>query len=224
MNHYTINTLLNRARCSHRVVHGGVRVQLPDVLSTTTTRYPRLQLPQPWRKIVSLMLQKRTCATNSSTGFNSMEQFGPNGHDYKLSERAEKSISPLHEDAIHKLISERMKCKLHSDFSRADAIEKQLNEAHVRIDDGNKVWRSDGKRFASCVYDYAYYRESFPNISNMPVQQIKALMRERLACRFNRDYATADKIRVVLQASGIYMHDTARLWRADGKPFEFTNK
>lgn len=165
--------------------------------------------------------QERTWSTNPANvgRFRPTEDFGPTGHDYKLSEKSGRSISYLHENMIHDLISERLHCKLHRKFERADIIEKQLNDANVQLDDQNKVWRHDGKRFACGVYDYAYADEAGPIKTTMPVEKIKALLRERLACRFNRDFITADRIREELKVEGIYIEDVDRLWRGDGIPF-----
>ena len=170
--------------------------------------------------------QERTWSTNPANmgrfkplNNTSTEDFGPTGHDYKLLEKAGKSITQLHEDFIHSLIAERLQCKKNRNFDRADAIQQQLNDAHVQLDDGNKLWRPDGKRFASGVYDYSYASEAGPIITTMPVEQIKASLRERLACRFNRDFVTADRIRGELQAVGVYIEDDNRLWRGDGIPF-----
>lgn len=171
--------------------------------------------------------QERTWSTNpanvgrnKSMNYVRVEDFGPTGHDYKRAENAGKSISPLPEDLMHELIAERRHCKLNRNFRRADEIQQQLNDMHVQLCDDNKLWRSDGKRFPSGVYDYSYAPEAGPMTSSMPEEQILALLRERLACRLNRDFTTADAIRTELEAAGVYVLDIDRIWRADGIPFD----
>lgn len=169
--------------------------------------------------------RERTWSTNPANagrlGTSSpAEDFGPNGHDYKLYDQAGQSISPLKEKSIHDLIAERLRCKLARDFVRADQIKMELIDAHVQLDDDNKLWRSDGKRFLMAgVHDYAYAPDAGPIKSSMRETQIKDLIRERLACKFNRDFVTADNIKGELEDAGVFLNDNDRLWRADGESF-----
>jgi hypothetical protein len=171
----------------------------------------------------------RTWSTNPAKSgrfgaTNAVEDFGPTGHDYTLYDKAGKSISPLKEDSIHELIAERLRCKLSRDFQRADEIKLELNDAHVQVDDTNKLWRSDGKRFTIAgVHDYTYAPDAGPINSTMGETEIKELIRERVACKFSRDFTTADNIKAELEDAGVFVNDTDRLWRADGESFSRGN-
>ena len=149
-----------------------------------------------------------------------VEDFGPTGHDYILYEKAGQSISSLPEDEIHNLIAERLRCKLGREFDRADEIKRELVDAHVQVDDDNKLWRADGKRFTIAgVHDYAYAPDAGPINSTMPETEIKQLIRERVACKFSRDFAAADNIKAELEDVGVFVNDNDKLWRADGETF-----
>lgn len=147
------------------------------------------------------------------------DDLGQTGHDYKLYHLAGNSISSLSEDMIHQLIAERMKCRLDRDFDRADAIQQQLIDAFVQLDDHRKLWRADGTRFVPYGYDYSYAPDAGPNTSSMPEEQIKELIEERFACKLSRDFESADLIEDDLGEVGVYLHDGKRLWRADGQRF-----
>ena len=145
--------------------------------------------------------------------------FGFLEHNYQRAEAAGESISPLSEAEIHRLIEERLRYKMNHDYDRADAIHKELIAANVQLDDKNRLWRSDGKRFATGVYDYDYAPDAGRITSTMPFQKIRMLLRERLTCRFNQEWNKADSIRAELNQAGVFVSDREKLWRADGKPF-----
>jgi hypothetical protein len=152
------------------------------------------------------------------------EQFGPTGHDYQLCDDAGPSISPLSDDKIHKLISERLQCKLNRDFARADEIKKELDTNDVSIDDSNKLWRSDGVRiyFAggrNKKFEYTYAPDAGPSEADMTDEEVVKLLAERQDCRLNRDFEEADRIRDDLEGAGVQIDDVNRMWRADGNPF-----
>ena len=172
---------------------------------------------------VMLNDRDRIWSTNSDNiGFSPAQDFGPTGHDYTLYGRAGPSISPLSEDSIHKLISERLIFKLNKEFKRADQLKSELMNAQIHIDDDNKLWRADGKKFLVSLggnYDYAYAPDAGPMDSPLTEEKISELLRERLACKFVKDYSTADRIRDELKDAGVEINDDDLLWRADGQPF-----
>jgi hypothetical protein len=152
------------------------------------------------------------------------EQFGPTGHDYQLCDDAGPSISPLSDDEIHKLIAERLRCKLNRDFQRADEIKEELVAKDVAIDDSSKMWRADGVRiyFAggrNKKFDYSYAPDAGPSRATMTDDEVSKLLAERQECRYNRDFDGADSILTDLEDAGVQIDDANRMWRADGKSF-----
>jgi cysteinyl-tRNA synthetase len=65
---------------------------------------------------------------------------------YEMSPGAGPSVSVLPEPEIHRLIAERLQCKMNRDFPRADSILEELSSAGVRLDDYRKRWRADGQQ------------------------------------------------------------------------------
>ena len=176
---------------------------------------------------VFLIDQERIWSTNLANVERSNAERNPpsgdyelTGHDYALYKRAGTSVSPLGEDRIHELIAERTRCKLNHDFTRADAIQQQLMDAHVQLDDHKKVWRPDGIRFVPYRYEYTYASDAGPCVSSMPEEEIIDLIGERHGCKISHDFLNADIIRGELMEVGVYLNDTDRLWRADGQIFE----
>lgn len=99
---------------------------------------------------VSVYDQERmwTSSTAARTGgARPNRDFGPTGHDYRLSPDAGPITSELREEEIHVLIAERMHSKFSRDFENADRIKDELEDAGIYIDDRGKEWRADGVRF-----------------------------------------------------------------------------
>jgi hypothetical protein len=170
--------------------------------------------------------KERTWSTNVANSGRlgvrntSTEDFGPTGHDFELCDQAGPSISALSKESIHKLISERLHCKLSRDFDRADEIKKQLNDANVQLDDRAKLWRADGRRFLTLEnHDYSYAPDAGPIDSTMSKDEINNLIRERLMCKINREFEAADSIKADLEDAGVFVDDANKLWRADGQSF-----
>jgi hypothetical protein len=157
------------------------------------------------------------------------ERFGPQGHDYKLCADAGRSISPLSEDDIHKLIAERLWCKLNREFERADAIKVELTVKEVAIDDIRRMWRSDGLRIYTAEghnnkLNYTYAPDAGPSQSTMNNEDVVKLLAARQECRYNRDFVGADLLLADLREARVQVDDENRLWRADGKPFRSENR
>jgi len=74
--------------------------------------------------------------------------------------------------------------------------------------------------FGPYGHDYSLSREAGPNTSSLDDEEIHNLIRERMECKFNRDYFTADTIQQQLLDAGVVVHDGFKEWRADGKSFE----
>ena len=157
-----------------------------------------------------------------SSGANSnppMVNYGPTGHNYVLYKQAGASVSSLKMDSIHELIADRLQCKIHRDYNRADAIRKLLMTAHVHLDDRNQLWRADGICFTPDAFDYAYALNAGPNISSMPEEEIKQLLEERYEAKKSGEFLLANSIQNDLEDAGVYINDDELLWRADGKRF-----
>jgi len=73
-----------------------------------------------------------------------MKDFGPNGHDYYLSEESGPNTSSLSEPEIHGLLAERLQAKMCRNFDIADNIQNDLITAGVFVQDGLKECRADG--------------------------------------------------------------------------------
>jgi hypothetical protein len=80
-------------------------------------------------------------------GGGGRKDFGPNGHDYFVSEKAGPIQSMYSEPEIHEWIAERLQCKMSRDFNTADAIQADLIAAGAYVHDGLKEWRADGQTF-----------------------------------------------------------------------------
>ena len=77
------------------------------------------------------------------------QDFGPNGHDYELSQDAGPNQSNLSEEKINELLAQRLQCKLVRNFRQADEIQNELFHHGVFVHDGNKEWRADGVGFGN---------------------------------------------------------------------------
>ena len=53
----------------------------------------------------------------------------------------------------------------------------------------------------------------------MAVDEIDALLAERLQCKFRRDFQRADALQEELFSMGVRVHDGLKLWRDDGGGF-----
>jgi hypothetical protein len=57
----------------------------------------------------------------------------------------------------------------------------------------------------------------------MSENEIKDLIRERIACKFSRDFTNADNIKAELEDAGVFLNDNEKLWRADGESYSRGN-
>ena len=53
----------------------------------------------------------------------------------------------------------------------------------------------------------------------MGVDEIDAILAERLQCKFRRDFQRADALQEELFSMGVRVHDGLKLWRDDGGGF-----
>ena len=157
--------------------------------------------------------------------------FGPNGHDYYLSENAGPNVSSLSDEQIHKLLAERLQAKMSRSFDIADRIQMQLIDSGVYVHDALKEWRADGipygdldgggrpgkvlgsRSFREMTYTRSEYSKD-PDVSDT---LIDGLVAERLKFKSNREYDKADAVREGLRTRyNIVIDDRLRQWSVGG--------
>ena len=159
--------------------------------------------------------------------------FGPNGHDYELSDDAGANASSLSEDEIHAMIAERLQAKLGRDFQTADRIQYELLNSGVYVHDGMKEWRADGVPFGDFAGQGGRPGRTQGSISdrNRPYnkseyslevegttdEDIRALVEERSKYKSFRDYLNADRIRDdLMELHNVFIDDRLREWSVGG--------
>jgi cysteinyl-tRNA synthetase len=148
-------------------------------------------------------------------GFKKKKDFGPNGHDYRLSHNAGPSISSLSEEKINALLAERLECKLNREFRRADAIQEELFSADVSVNDGNKEWRADGQGFDG--FTSREYKMSENSLETSDAKEIQEMVDERSRHKAERMFRKADDIRDQLVARyNAIIDDRSLLWSVGG--------
>ena len=161
----------------------------------------------------------------------SMRNFGPNGHDYFLSDDAGPNASPLSESDIHAQIASRLQCKMNRQFQQADSIQAELEGMGVYIHDGRKEWRADGQpygdyqagrgpgRTAGSISDRNRPYTQAPESEDTEfTEQIQALVDERSEAKKARSYQVADDIRDDLRnLYNVEVDDRLRLWSVNGR-------
>jgi cysteinyl-tRNA synthetase len=168
-------------------------------------------------------------------------------HDYKTAPGVGPMVSHLSEEAVHALLSERLRCMFEGDTERRQLVDKQLVQANVEIDDISKEWRADRvKDFKTSRWsfsrarisadrsrndsyreldegdtrhDYRLFADAGLNTSTLTEDEIHNLLTERYICRRNRNYERSDSIRAELESHGVYVDDKNKKWRADGLKF-----
>ena len=68
-------------------------------------------------------------------------------------------------------------------------------------------------------HNYAQDGPIDKSVCQFSESEIHDLLSARMECRRKRDFQRADSIREQLKRGGVEVDDSARLWRADGKPF-----
>lgn len=142
------------------------------------------------------------------------QDFGPNGHDYTLTEGSGPNSSGMSDQAIHEMIAERLMAKLSRDFGTADAIQVDLVARGVFVHDGIKEFRTDGVAYGdfserrgnsrgnpgptrgSRSDSVSYRKSSFSgDADGVSDEIIDKLIAERSNCKMARDFEKADAIR-----------------------------
>ena len=163
--------------------------------------------------------------------------FGPNGHDYNPSPDAGPNGSALPDEEIHRLLAERLECKLNRDFYGADQIQEELFSAGVWVHDGRKEWRADGRGFGNSDSSGSMkpsrdrgsrsdranraYEESPESLGTEDEEKVMSLMNERMEAKQQRNYDVADAIRDELMNDfNVYINDRLRQWSVGGEFME----
>ncbi len=108
-------------------------------------------------------------------------------------------------------------------FDEADAIRDELQRVHgVSVWDRERVWRTGRgggrnqrqrgppRSLPACGHDYEC-GNSDSSQSGMAVDEIDAILAERLQCKFRRDFQRADALQEELFSMGVRMHDGLKL-------------
>ena len=80
---------------------------------------------------------------------------------------------------------------------------------------GSGRGRGRERRFNEHGHDYR--KTGGPIDSDLPEREIHLLIRERMECKFDRNFEMADSIQRELLSYGVEVHDGYKEWRADGE-------
>jgi len=121
-------------------------------------------------------------------------------------------LSQEDENAIMKMIATRYKAKRARDFDTSDGIRDELVERFgVRIDDKSNEWRIMSRHGGGGGDDYAQVGEH--NLSARDVEVVDAKLKERSACKRDREYEEADAIRdLLMDRFGVLVDDRNKEW------------
>ena len=150
-------------------------------------------------------------------------------HDYERA--SDDDGASVDEAAVDALLAERVQMKRRRLFDEADAIRDELQRVHgVSVWDRERVWRTGRgggrsqrqrgppRSLPACGHDYEC-GNSDSSQSGMGVDEIDAILAERLQCKFRRDFQRADALQEELFSMGVRVHDGLKLWRDDGGGF-----
>ena len=150
-------------------------------------------------------------------------------HDYERAQDDDGSSVDV--AAVDALLAERVQMKRRRLFDEADAIRDELQRVHgVSVWDRERVWRTGRgggrnqrqrgppRSLPACGHDYECGNTDSSQ-SGMAVDEIDAILAERLQCKFRRDFQRADALQEELFSMGVRVHDGLKLWRDDGGGF-----
>jgi cysteinyl-tRNA synthetase len=125
------------------------------------------------------------------------------------------ALDDLHKK-IQSMIDERLAAKLSRDFDAADAIRDDLKDTYnVVVRDDLRMW-SIGGVFSPPPEPYTMSSYS-PPPEGIDAGRVAALIEERDAARLQRDFRTADDIKVGLQEDyNIVINDRLKQWSVGG--------
>ena len=133
-------------------------------------------------------------------------------HDYERAQDDDGASVDV--AAVDALLAERVQMKRRRLFDEADAIRDELQRVHgVSVWDRERVWRTGRgggrnqrqrgppRSLPACGHDYEC-GNSDSSQSGMSVDEIDAILAERLQCKFRRDFQRADALQEELFSTG----------------------
>ena len=134
-------------------------------------------------------------------------------HDYERAQDDDGASVDV--AAVDALLAERVQMKRRRLFDEADAIRDELQRVHgVSVWDRERVWRTGRgggrnqrqrgppRSLPACGHDYEC-GNSDSSQSGMSVDEIDAILAERLQCKFRRDFQRADALQEELFSVGV---------------------
>ncbi|KAL3791671.1 hypothetical protein HJC23_003928 [Cyclotella cryptica] len=85
---------------------------------------------------------------------------------------------------------------------------------------GRGSGRGRGRERQLNEHGHDYYQTGGPidpSVCSLPEKEIHMLIRERMECKFDRNFEMADSIERELMSYGVNVHDGFKKWRADGE-------
>lgn len=173
---------------------------------------------------------------------------GRGGGGYAYTRDTARDSSNVDSGEVERLLAERTEYKRSRDFDAADEIrDRLLADFNVGVNDRERTWRTGcspsgsgmnggygrpkrerrvraPQNFGPLGHDYSPSADAGPNSSDLTDERINSLLAARLQAKLKKDYGTADDIQSELIGNGVYVHDKAKEWRADGVPFESIQK
>lgn len=148
------------------------------------------------------------------------KDLGPNGHDYVLAGDNSENVSNLSEEEIHRLLAERITCKLNRDYEGADKIQAELIQEGVFIDEKKRQFRTDGRSFRQ----FAPREYTISPLSNPPddelMAEIESLIKTRALLRSEAMFQRSDAIRDdLLDRFGVQLNDKSLEWSVGNPSF-----
>jgi cysteinyl-tRNA synthetase len=152
--------------------------------------------------------------------------------------------STVDEDAVSKLLSERVEFQRQQDYEKADAIRNRLvSEYGVGVYDKDRTWRTGytsnslnnnnssrgsgggggrvgvGRDRLGGIsgHDYTMAVGAGPIQSRLSLSEIDVLLAARLQAKIARNFDEADRIRRQLDDANVKINNPRKEWRADGQ-------
>ncbi|KAL3911224.1 MAG: hypothetical protein SGILL_007367 [Bacillariaceae sp.] len=160
---------------------------------------------------------------------------GPDGHDYVMASDAGDITSSMSEEEINRLLGERLASKLNRDFMRADAIQAELMQVGVFVDDRNREWRADGKSFRDFKPNVYTLADSSEAPYGSVLEEIESLINLRALLKVERLFKQADGLRdELIEKFNVHVNDDGlqwsignafageRKWGKEYKPYEIS--
>ncbi|GMI34224.1 hypothetical protein TrCOL_g13831 [Triparma columacea] len=183
-------------------------------------------------------------ANSANAFFLSSVAFRPNSFLHESS--GYDCLSPMPEqetfEAIEGLLIERSDARYARDYDRADEIRDQLKfNYNVAVYDKDNAWeivergqRGGGRGrnqydrpqrqfdFGPTGHDYVRNEKDESVLSDEKIEEIDALLAERLQAKLTRKFDIADGIQIRLEEEfDVVVHDGYKEWRGDGSDFAY---